>query len=157
MGKRGPPPQPTALKVARGNPGKRALNHEEPSFGPATTEAPLDLGGRALEEWNRHASTLINAGVLTVCDLTGFATYCRLVGEEQEWRERVATTKGGKLKLAYHRHVLKIRDQQKAYMKEYGITPSSRSGVRAVKPTDPADERRRKFGLVGGTQKPHPA
>ena len=32
MGKRGPAPKPTALKVLQGNPGKRKLNDSEPTF-----------------------------------------------------------------------------------------------------------------------------
>jgi hypothetical protein len=30
MGKRGPPPKPTALRVLSGNASKRRINHEEP-------------------------------------------------------------------------------------------------------------------------------
>lgn len=44
MGKRGPKPEPTALKVFKGNPGKRALptNEPDPPKGDVVPPFPLD-------------------------------------------------------------------------------------------------------------------
>ena len=49
MGKRGPRPRPTALKLARGNPGKRRLNTDEPKPRTGVGDCPdwLDKEGRA--------------------------------------------------------------------------------------------------------------
>jgi P27 family predicted phage terminase small subunit len=152
MGKRGFPPQPTALKIARGNPGKRPLNHEEPQLRPAGLKPPVTLKGKALEEWERLGPDLVDAGVLTVGDLSTFETYCRLVGQEAEYQKKSQKHKDDATQqLRYDSHLLKIRAQKKQYAAELGLTPSSRSGVKAKKPKDQTDDRRRKFGLISSS------
>src|SRR4051812_47324961 len=93
MGRRGPQPQPTALKIERGNPGQRRLNHDEPELATATAKPPTGLRGRARREWIRLADELISKGVLTVGDMHAFEEYCRLVGEVDEY-ERMIQKKG---------------------------------------------------------------
>lgn len=154
MGRRGPPAQPTVLKIERGNPGKRALNHDEPELTRASsTKPPASLKGRARKEWVQLADELIEKGVLTVADLTAFETYCQLVGECDTYERlirRVGRTDAHKL--GYAGFLLKLRAQQKQYAAELGLTPSSRSGVKAVKKPDPADAKRRRFfGGSGGS------
>ena len=152
MGKRGRQPQPTALKLARGNPGKRPVNLDEPVLEPASEEAPPDLTGRALEEWRDQAPRLIAVGVLTVGDRSAFATYCRLVAQEADLQELIEKTgMRYSMDLGFFRLLHQTRDQKLRYAQHFGLTPSSRSGIKAKKPVDPADQRRRKFfGIVGG-------
>lgn len=150
MGKRGPAPAPTALKVARGNPGKRPLNQDEPEFAPPTAvQPPGNLKGAGLVEWEAQVVRLVNAGVLTAADMSGFLTYCRLLTEEQTVEKQVALD-ARVSDLHLRNYLLKVRAQANQYRVQYGLTPSSRSGVKAKKPVDPADERRKKFGLIGG-------
>jgi len=136
---------PTALRTARGNPSKRPINHDEPVFELASPEPPEGLTGRAREEWEKQAPGLIEDGVLTVVDLSGFETFCRLVGDEDEFQRLAANEKDPKQKLRYESHLLKLRGLKKQYAAEYGFTPSSRSQVKAKKPMEPADERRKRF------------
>jgi P27 family predicted phage terminase small subunit len=151
MARPGRRPTPTALKVARGNPGKRALNHDEPEFEPLGNEPPADLKDRARQEWERLAAGLSAAGVLTVADLSCFETYCRLVAEEAFYQGKSAKhDDDATQKLKYDSHLLKVRAQKKLYMAELGLTPSSRSGVKARKPVDPADEKRKRFLSIPG-------
>lgn len=150
MGRRGPAPQPTALKVARGNPGKRPLNQDEPEFEPpAAVNPPGDLKGAGLVEWQLQIGHLVSSGVLTAVDMSGFLTYCRLLSEEEMVQKEVAKDKRVS-DLHLRNYLLKVRAQANQYRGQYGLTPSSRSGVKAKKPKDLADERRRKFGLIGG-------
>jgi phage terminase small subunit len=151
MGKRGPARQPTSLKVARGNPGKRPLNQDEPEFEPpAALDPPADLKGAGLVEWRGQADRLVQAGVLTAADMSGFTSYCRLLTEEEIVQKLVAEDPKAK-DLHMRNYLIKVRAQANQYRAQYGLTPSSRSGVKAKKPKDQADERRKKFGLIGGS------
>ena len=146
MGKRGPKPTPTVLKLARGNPGKRKLNMDEPELALEDAEAPADLKGEALLEWNRLAGELVAAGVLTTGDRALFKTYCELWGMKEQYRKlvrRVGLASADRL--GYVNKLLKVQAQLKQYADDLGLSPSSRSGVKAVKPKDTKDERRKQF------------
>lgn len=62
--KPGRKPNPTALRRARVNPGKRGCNAHEPDLSPAMPDCPLHLSDLAVEEGQRIAVTLHEAGVL---------------------------------------------------------------------------------------------
>jgi P27 family predicted phage terminase small subunit len=153
MGRRGPPPQPTALKIERGNPGQRPLNHAEPELAAATAEVPVGMKGRARKEWSRLVDELISKGVLTVGDMHAFEEYCRLVGEVDEYEKMI--NKVGRAdahKLGYANYLLKLRTQLRQQAAHLGLTPSSRSGVKAVKVVTKdaaAAKRDRFFGKTG--------
>ena len=154
MGRRGPKKTPTALTIARGNPGKRAINHEEPQLPVADLTPPKGLDGRALEEWQALGPTLKESGVLTVADLRCFEIYCRSVADEERYTKLAGRVEPEEaLKLGYAAQLLKVRGQLKQYLEILGLTPTSRSGVKAKKPVDTADERRRRFfGIKGGKE-----
>lgn len=98
---------------------------------------PASLSEKSLArtEWLRLAPELIEKGVLTTGDLVIFEQYCRLVGDVAEYEELVRTLGRPKAhRLGYVNYLLKLRAQLKQYAAELGLTPSSRSGVRAVKP-----------------------
>jgi phage terminase small subunit len=77
MGLRGPNPQPSALKLLRGNPWHRPINKNEfqPAKTPDVPEAPVYLTGYALEGWHL-APEIYHNGLLTICDITMFCCYC---------------------------------------------------------------------------------
>jgi phage terminase small subunit len=81
MGARGPKPQPTATKEARGNPGKRRLNEWEPIPPKGEVNPPRSLRGDALDVWKREAPIAIAMRTLTTADVTLFTIYCRRVAE----------------------------------------------------------------------------
>lgn len=70
-------PQPTALKVLRGNPGQRKLNEHEPKPPSGEVERPA-LAADALIVWERVAPIAIAMGTLTSADVEAFKTLCRL-------------------------------------------------------------------------------
>lgn len=149
MGRRGPQPQPTVLKLARGNPGKRQLNHDEPDLAAASHAVPAGVTGRAKKEWVRLVDELITKGVLTVGDMHAFEEYCRLVGEVDAYEKLI--TKVGRAeahRLGYANYLLKLRTQLRQQAAHLGLTPSSRSGVKAVKVVvnAAATKRERFFG-----------
>jgi phage terminase small subunit len=71
-------PQPTALKVLRGNPGKRPLNADEPTPPPGDVEKPTTLSTPAAAVWDRLAPIAIAMRTLTRADVTAFAMCCEL-------------------------------------------------------------------------------
>jgi P27 family predicted phage terminase small subunit len=79
MGKRGPQPQPTALKAVKGNPGKRRLVPDavKPVISGNEPEPPAFLGEIAAAEWRRIARTLHLNACLGDLDVQLFAMYCQ--------------------------------------------------------------------------------
>lgn len=151
MGRRGFQPQPTALKLARGNPHQHALNHDEPDLAAATHAVPAGMTGRAKKEWVRLVDELITKGVLTIGDMHAFEEYCRLVGEVDTY-EKLITRVGRpeSHRLGYANYLLKLRTQLRQQAAHLGLTPSSRSGVKVVKvvvaKSAAATKRERFFG-----------
>lgn len=160
MGRRGPAKTPTALTVARGNPGKRPINADEPELPVAVTaKPPAGLPKRALAEWKRLFPMLTASGVLTTADLDTFETYCRLIAECAQV-EALVKKHGVEVsqRQGYSGFLLKLRAQKKQYAAELGLTPASRSGVKRAKVEDPANEKRRRFfGVVQGGASAAPA
>jgi P27 family predicted phage terminase small subunit len=81
----GPPPQPTNLRILRGNPSKRPLPQHEPQpIVPAEVPRPLDfLSDHAKAEWQRIAPELHALGLLSALDLAAFGSYCE---SYSKWR-----------------------------------------------------------------------
>ncbi len=153
MGKRGPAKEPTAIKVAKGNPGKRGINREEPA--PArvkNAKPPRNLTKAAKRVWRREAARLQALGVLTEADLNAFAQYCDVLTRWEQARdfldkngfvyaiyhdmtpEEKATGKKPRLKyMAQFPHVniySQLGKQLLQLAAQFGMTPSSRSALR---------------------------
>lgn len=151
MGRRGPKPQPTALKLERGNPGQRKLNEDEPQLGaPPLIAAPARLTGRAKVEWERLVVELVTKGVLTVGDIHTFEQYCYLVGEVEEYDDLIK--KEGREeahRLGYANYVLRLRTQLLSVAAHLGLTPSSRSAVKVAKPQTIEEAHRKRERFFG--------
>lgn len=141
MGRRGPAPTPTALRLLRGNPGKRAINHDEPQVERLTEDSPLAkcpkwLTGEARALWRRVVPGAIRSGLLTVVDLPTFEAFCQSYAR---WREAEALT-GKNLELAiakgYRNAAVKERQLLLQLGARFGFDPSSRSNVK-VPPEKP--------------------
>ena len=89
---RGRKPQPTALRRARGNPGKRAYNEAEPQPPKDLPDCPPHLSDVARAEWDRVAVTLHDIGVLTKVDRAALAAYCQAYGRWVEAEEQMKKT-----------------------------------------------------------------
>lgn len=77
MGRRGPPPKPTILKILQGNPGGKRLNANEPRPAPLTDvpDPPTYLNEAGKAEWKRVLTILVRIGVVTDADLDLVAIY----------------------------------------------------------------------------------
>jgi P27 family predicted phage terminase small subunit len=84
-------PKPTAQKKLAGNPGKRALNQEEPrlpEFDKAPSPPPY-LSVPAKKEWKRVAPLLHASRVLTTGDITALEAYCIQYGYMVEAQKEI--------------------------------------------------------------------
>lgn len=141
MGRRGPAATPTAVKVMRGNPGKRKLNDAEPKPDAAMPHAPGHLTKAARDEWRRVARRLHNAGVLTYVDRGILAAYCQAYGRwveaevEIERRGAVMETPSGYMQQSpWVSMANKSMEQMIRAARELGLTPASRSAIKVEKP-----------------------
>lgn len=139
MGRRGPAPKPTALKLLQGNPGKRSINKNEPQPKSGVPRCPAWLDGEAKVCWKRMVPLLSAMGVLTLIDADALANYC---DTWSRWKRAVLflQKKGdvytikdedGKVKyiqqlpqVAIARNLLAVLNR---YQQEFGLTPAARS------------------------------
>lgn len=152
-------PKPTNLKRLLGNPGKRPLNDREPQPRAVAPHAPKWLTGEARALWKRLVPELKALGLLTVVDGAALAACCQaweefvectaqLKAEGRVVREpvrlKVINAKGlpeeiAGEKLKAHPAVKLQRDafaRVKSFLGEFGLTPASRTRVRAPAPED---------------------
>ncbi len=71
-------PQPSALKVLRGNPGKRKLNENEPTPPAGEVVKPAGLSAGAVAVWDELAPICLAMRTLTPADVRVFGTLCEL-------------------------------------------------------------------------------
>lgn len=134
MGKRGPKPEPTQLKILKGNPGKRPLNKSEPQ--PAPIKAPkgvrvpatLNVDGKRL--WNYLYPKLVSINLLTELDLSAFEAMCTDYGE---WKEILRKIKKEGRTKDLVRDVKYYETAFRQWSAEFGLSPSARSKMNLEK------------------------
>ena len=151
MGRRGPRPEPTIVKLARGNPGKRALNRNEPTPPADAVKPPSWLTGDALAKWRELVPLLTAVRLMTNADVGPLARYCdtwswwRRVREEIQRDGDVMTIRDRDGNPTYHQQhprvsiANKLASHLSALEREFGLSPAARSGLHAA-PDSPRDE-----------------
>jgi P27 family predicted phage terminase small subunit len=147
MGRRGPRPQPTKLKLLRGNPGRRRLNAREPQPEAVAPDAPEQLNEEARREWARVVGELEANGLITRLDRAALAGYCMAwshwIDAEVKLREFGAVlkspTKGFPILSPYWTIANTALKQMRDLLSEFGMSPASRTRVEAVDRTPEAD------------------
>jgi len=143
-------PTPTALKLVKGNPGKRAINKQEPKPAREIPSAPAHLTDEGKVAWGRLTVLLDRMGVLTEADAMALERLCdcyaeilslrSLVDEKGRTYETVSTA--GEMVIKANPAVPMLADADrrfKSYLVEFGLTPAARSKVQA-KPNDDEKE-----------------
>ncbi|GHC66464.1 phage terminase small subunit P27 family [Neogemmobacter tilapiae] len=140
-------PQPTALRRAAGNPGKRAWNHDEPQPPNDLPECPAHLEGEAQAEWQRLASTLHQMGVLTTVDRAAMAAYCQCWGRWVEAEQKLKVTpimlkspSGHVQQSPWLSIVNRQLELMGRFMTELGLTPAARSRIVSLREPEPVHE-----------------
>jgi P27 family predicted phage terminase small subunit len=134
MGRRGPNPKPTQLKILEGNPGKRPLVRTKSRLSNQKVSCPEWLSRTAKEEWRRLAPELDRLGYLTRLDRAAFACYCSSYGHWRECQDAIDRhgpmylTARGRLTERPEVQMAKQHGQMmKAFATEFGLTPNSRA------------------------------
>lgn len=133
MGKRGPAPTPTNLVLLRGNPGKRAVNRNEPDPRPGAT-CPTWLDREAKREWRRIAPELERLELLTVIDRAALAAYCQSYSRWYE-AERIVkregltieTDKGNVIQHPAVGIANQAMKQMHNFLSDFGMSPAARA------------------------------
>jgi P27 family predicted phage terminase small subunit len=137
VGKRGPAPAPTKLKVIRGARPDR-VNTAEPSPEDHLPVPPADLVPAAAQVWMRVMAEFGAARVITAADADVLRIYCEAMARYEEASILLAGS-GPLVKGARHGDLIKnplhqiVRDDADLVVRlarELGLTPSARSGLR---------------------------
>ena len=136
MGRRGPPPQPTKLKLLKGNPGKRKLNEAEPTPETKAPDCPKWLTKVAKEEWDRVMPELLRLGLMSGLDRAALAGYCQSYANWRQAQTRIrrfgmtfTTEKGYEGQRPEVAIAQRERQIMRQFAQEFGFTPSARSRV----------------------------
>lgn len=144
-------PEPTRLKILKGNPGKRPLNGAEPVPPADGIVPPAWLAGAALERWNELLPLLQEVRLMTRADIGTLARYadtwawwrrCREV-IDREGDTLVIRDDHGNEKYRQQRPevgiVNRLAQQLGRLENEFGLTPSARAGLQSA-PHEAPDE-----------------
>ncbi len=144
MGRRGPAPAPTRLKLLAGETRPSRLNRHEPEPLAGFPEMPGDLDADAQAEW-RHVELQIAAtGIIRPVDRMLLRAYCEAASRYLQ-AVRLYASSGPLLPDREHRGVVKnplhqiVRDDEatmRALARELGLSPSARSGLVAQRQSD---------------------
>jgi phage terminase small subunit len=124
----GTPPQPTSLKILRGNPGRRPLNMDEPKPNLANGAAPAFLPEEARAVWDRIAPELVATDRLAIEDQDLLAAGCWLLAKARKyaaWVDREETLGVSPFLGA----AIKCFDRAVMILARFGVTPSERSKI----------------------------
>lgn len=129
---------PTALKLVKGNPGKRALNAHEPEPDLLTDlTPPTHLPPATAAVWNQLAPQLRKAQVLTAIDTPALEIACDAIAAFRLSVEKTADGKllvknaeTGNVSLSPWEMVKSMAAKRAlAVLREFGATPAARSRV----------------------------
>jgi P27 family predicted phage terminase small subunit len=136
MGKRGPAPKPTALRILHGD-DKGRINTNEPRPLDIPITKPTWLSEYAEEEWDRLAPHFVAMGTFKATDETALAFYCEAVARGRKLIEVVSRTppliKGREdtlVKNPSYSQVAVVEHSIRLLAREFGLTPAARAGIR---------------------------
>ncbi|MGH8574351.1 MAG: phage terminase small subunit P27 family [Gammaproteobacteria bacterium] len=140
MGKRGPAQRPTTLKLLHGEKNKDRLNPNEPLPRPTLPELPGDASPDVQKVWQRRLAELESMELAYSADSDALRCYCEVVIIHRKASKALAVS--GVLVKGLHGNLVRNPALQiqrdaaqtiRAFAQEFGLTPSARSSVRAVK------------------------
>jgi len=149
---RGRKPTPATLKLLRGNPGHRPPRSGEPKPPSNIPKCPKHLDKEAKQEWRRMAKELEPLGILTNLDKAVFAIYCQAFSTWAQATRKISemgmvriTPNGFTEQNPYFPIANKAKEQMIRALVEMGMTPSSRSRVKASEPPKEENKKERFF------------
>ncbi len=133
-------PTPTALKLVKGNPGKRAINKKEPKPRAKAPTCPAHLSVKAKAVWRKLCTLLGKMGVMTEADGLALERLCDCYADilacreliERDGRTYTTIDQNANTLIKNNPAVNQLRAadaQFKSYLVEFGLTPAARSKV----------------------------
>ena len=151
MGRRGPAPTPTALKLASGNPGRRPINTREVVPPAGMPEAPDFLNELGKKYWDRLVPEMTACGLVRKIDAIALARYCDMLAQwvqirrfleqhgpthavrgEPGMNEKGEAVPGRVLGFRAYPQVsvcLRLQQQLITMEREFGLTPAARTRI----------------------------
>lgn len=130
----GRPRKPTALKLVEGNPGKRAVNGQEPEpMLLVDLDPPKHLSERSAAVWRECAPMLRRLQVLTEADVIMLEMLCDAVADYRHARQKCGDTfvttssKGSQMLDQWFVAKLSASKRAEGLMGRFGMDPVSRS------------------------------
>ena len=145
-----PKPTPTVLKMVKGNPGKRAINKNEPQPTKGIPDCPEHIEGLSREAWDKLCKSLDDMGVLTLADTHALEILCGIYGRIRQLNEQIkkdglvidTVNVNGDRMMRGNPAVSQLEKAEslfKNYLTEFGLTPSSRSKISVNKKSEDND------------------
>lgn len=151
----GRPPKPTHLKLLEGNPGKRPINKNEPKPLPISPASPAWMRSSAKTMWKTLAPQLEKLGLLTSIDGAALSAACEAYATwaycEKKLIKNGLTIELSRIDENGKSYVYCVQSRPevsignkalvafKSFCTEFGLTPSSRSGINIKQADDEVD------------------
>ncbi|GJF04950.1 phage terminase small subunit P27 family [Pseudonocardia sp. D17] len=139
MGKRGPAPTPTVLKLLHGERHRDRINSDEPTPRPADLQEPDGASDEVLAVWRRIVAELEAMNLAFPSDADALRCYCEAVVTHHKASAILKRTpvlvKGIHGNMVRNPALQIQRDAAntiRAFAQEFGLTPSARSSIRAT-------------------------
>jgi len=135
MGKRGPAPKPTVLRILHGDRTDR-INTAEPVAPTLPIEPPDWLSEDARAVWDRYAPSLIARGVMTYWDVDAFAVVCNALARYRDACMLVDASSvliGSSGRLEPNPALKIVKDAEDTFLRyaaRFGLTPSDRQAIK---------------------------
>ena len=130
------PKKPTALKILEGNPGKKPLPQNEPKPAPIMPDPPTWLDAEGKKFWETYGPKLNLLGLLTEIDGPAFTAICERYAlyvkcvKTLKKKGLIMETESGYEQQRPEVSIAKnALADVKAFLTEFGMTPSSRSRI----------------------------
>lgn len=135
MGKRGPAPKPTALRLLHGDQ-KSRINQDEPPTPEGLPQCPAEVSPDVREVWEFAMRNLVVMGVATPPDRDALLCYCEAVITHRRASAILADGSliisglhGGPVTNPAARLQRDAATTIRAFAREFGFTPSARSEI----------------------------
>jgi P27 family predicted phage terminase small subunit len=133
---------PSKIRRFTGNPGKRAINKDEPepTVPSRAPPAPRLLKDPGKAEWRRMCKILMQMGLLTDADMTVLLAYCKqyetwlsATKKAEEFGPVIMTTNGNMVQSPWVGIANTAYSNMMRAAVEFGVTPAARSRVQVPK------------------------
>ena len=136
MGRRGPAPTPTGVKLRQGETRPSRINRLEPLPRRAAPQMPRGMDREAQKVWRRVVREMRGSDVILAADVDVLRCYCEAVSRYAQAAELYAKSSplmrrdGELVKNPLHQVVRDNADAVRLFARELGLSPSARAGLR---------------------------